>query len=268
MARPTTSPCQPGRGPVWGRHSRSSPIRSGPRIPVWIASLGERNVALTAEIADGWIPMLFVPEKAREVWGASLDAGAARRDPSLGTLQITAGGMVAIGEGEEVRALRNQVRPMIALYVGGMGAKGRNFYNDVVRRYGYEDEAARIQDLYLGGNKRERRGPRTGRAARLDGPVRTERLRGRAASPPSREAGGEPSPGHAHPDRGPATGRRPVHGQGAHRLKPLFGGRSRQRAVPYSSETSSSSRTSSDSRDSSARSESSWRAIDSISSAS
>ena len=95
------------------------------------------------------------PEKARDVWGASLDAGAARRDPSLGPLLITAGGIVAIGEGAAVRALREQVRPMIALYVGGMGARGRNFYNDVVRRYGYEDEAARIQDLYLSGKKRE-----------------------------------------------------------------------------------------------------------------
>ncbi len=148
-------PLPAGQGTGLGKALKiiAHPVR--PRIPVWIASLGERNVALTAEIADGWIPMLFVPEKARDVWGASLDAGAARRDPSLGALQITAGGMVAIGEGEPVRALRDQVRPMIALYVGGMGAKGRNFYNDVVRRYGYEDEAARIQDLYLSGKKRE-----------------------------------------------------------------------------------------------------------------
>jgi F420-dependent oxidoreductase-like protein len=129
------------------------PVR--PRIPIWVASLGHKNVAMTAEIADGWIPMLFVPEKAHEVWGESLEAGRAKRDPALGPLQITVGGMVAIGEGDDVTELRNMARPMVALYVGGMGAKGRNFYNDVVRRYGYEAEAEKIQDLYLDGKKAE-----------------------------------------------------------------------------------------------------------------
>jgi F420-dependent oxidoreductase-like protein len=129
------------------------PVR--PSIPVWVAALGEKNVAMTAEVADGWIPMLFMPEKARNVWGASLDAGQARRDPSLGPLQITAGGPLAIGEGDEVTELRNLSRPMVALYVGGMGAKGKNFYNDVVRRYGFEAEAETIQDLYLDGKKAE-----------------------------------------------------------------------------------------------------------------
>ncbi len=81
--------------------------------------------------------------------------GRAKRDPSLGPLQITVGGMVAIGEGDDVVALRDLARPMVALYVGGMGAKGRNFYNDVVRRYGYEEEAEKIQDLYLEGRKAE-----------------------------------------------------------------------------------------------------------------
>ena len=63
--------------------------------------------------------------------------------------------MVAIGEGDEVGALRDLARPMVALYAGGMGAKGQNFYNDVVRRYGYEEEAEKIQDLYLDGKKTE-----------------------------------------------------------------------------------------------------------------
>ena len=72
-----------------------------------------------------------------------------------GPLQITVGGPVAIGEGDEVTALRNLSRPMVALYVGGMGAKGKNFYNDVVRRYGFEEEAEKIQDLYLDGKKAE-----------------------------------------------------------------------------------------------------------------
>jgi F420-dependent oxidoreductase-like protein len=129
------------------------PVR--PTIPVWVAALGEKNVAMTAEVADGWIPMLFMPDRARSVWGASLDAGAARRDPALGPLQITVGGMLAIGEGDDVVALREMSRPMVALYVGGMGAKGKNFYNDVVRRYGFEKEAEQIQNLYLDGKKQE-----------------------------------------------------------------------------------------------------------------
>ncbi len=127
------------------------PVR--PKIPVWIASLGEKNVEMTAAVADGWLPMLFLPEKAGEVWGASLVAGAAKRDASLDRLMISTGGLLAIGEGDDVRALRDLARPVIALYVGGMGAKGKNFYNDVARRYGFEKEADEIQDLYLDGKK-------------------------------------------------------------------------------------------------------------------
>ena len=85
----------------------------------------------------------------------SPDAGAARRDPALGPLQITDGGMLAIGEGDDVVAVRELGRPMAALYIGGMGAKGRNFYNDVARRSGFEEAAATIQDLYLDGKKKE-----------------------------------------------------------------------------------------------------------------
>ena len=81
--------------------------------------------------------------------GDALAQGFARRDTALGPLQISAGGLLAIGEGEEVIRLRELARPNIALYVGGMGARGRNFYNDLARRYGYEKEAAEIQDLYL-----------------------------------------------------------------------------------------------------------------------
>ncbi|MGA2836461.1 MAG: LLM class F420-dependent oxidoreductase [Acidimicrobiales bacterium] len=148
-------PLPEGRGTGLGKALKiiGRPVR--PRIPVWVASLGEKNVAMTAEIADGWIPMLYVPEKAHTVWGEALEAGRAKRDPSLDPLQITVGGMVAIGEGDDVVALRDLARPMVALYVGGMGAKGRNFYNDVVRRYGYEEEAEKIQDLYLEGRKTE-----------------------------------------------------------------------------------------------------------------
>jgi F420-dependent oxidoreductase-like protein len=129
------------------------PVRS--EIPVWIASLGEKNVEMTAAIADGWLPVFFIPERSHEVWDSSLEAGRAKRDPSRGELMISAGGLLAIGEGDDVTALREFSRPMAALYVGGMGAKGKNFYNELMVRYGYEKEAAIIQDLYLDGKKRE-----------------------------------------------------------------------------------------------------------------
>lgn len=124
-------------------------------VPIWIAALGEKSVEQTAEIADGWIPHLFHPEKADHVWGEALRAGAAKRLPGLAPLEITAGGMLAIGEGPETKALLDFARPLFALYVGGMGAKGKNFYNDVARAYGYEQEAEEIQDLYLAGKKDE-----------------------------------------------------------------------------------------------------------------
>ena len=122
-------------------------------IPIWIAALGRKNVQGTAEYADGWLPHLFAPELAGRVWGESLKAGEAKRPAELGPLQIAAGGMVAVGD--DVKGLLDFVRPMFALYIGGMGAKGKNFYNDVVREYGYEEEAEKIQDLYLDGKKKE-----------------------------------------------------------------------------------------------------------------
>lgn len=124
-----------------------------PAVPIWVAALGEANVAMTAEIADGWLPFLYLPEKAQQVWGAALAKGAAKRSPELGPLQVSAGGMVAIGE--DVKGLLDFVRPMYALYVGGMGARDKNFYNQLACEYGYEKEAKEIQDLYLGGNKRD-----------------------------------------------------------------------------------------------------------------
>ncbi len=122
-------------------------------VPIWVASLGDKNVEMTAELADGWLPILFIPERARDVWGSALDAGSAKRAPELGPLQISAGGMVAIGE--DVKGLLDFLRPMYALYVGGMGARGKNFYNELAQHYGYEKEAKEIQDLYLDGKKKE-----------------------------------------------------------------------------------------------------------------
>ncbi len=124
-------------------------------IPIYIAALGPKSVEQAAEIADGWIPHLFHPEKAHLVWGDSLEAGKAKRSADLAPLEVNAGGMVAIGEGADTKALLDFARPIFALYVGGMGAKGKNFYNDVACAYGYEKEAAEIQDLYLSGKKKE-----------------------------------------------------------------------------------------------------------------
>ncbi|MFC3998793.1 LLM class F420-dependent oxidoreductase [Nocardiopsis sediminis] len=150
-----TLPLPPDQGTGLGKPLKliNHPVRAS--IPVYVASLGEKNVELTAEIADGWLPHLFIPEKAQEIWGGALERGAAKRTPGLGPLEISAGGMLAIGEDEDTRKLADFSRPMIALYVGGMGAKGKNFYNTLMRRYGYEEAADKIQDLYLAGRKDE-----------------------------------------------------------------------------------------------------------------
>ncbi|NUP21318.1 MAG: LLM class flavin-dependent oxidoreductase, partial [Streptomyces sp.] len=112
-----------------------------------------KNVELTAELAEGWEPIFYYPEKAADVWGPALAAGKAKRDPELGELDVIAQATLAIGD--DVTGLREFGRPMAALYIGGMGAKGKNFYNDLARRYGYEKEAEQIQDLYLEGKKDE-----------------------------------------------------------------------------------------------------------------
>jgi F420-dependent oxidoreductase-like protein len=155
QGRHYTLPLPPEQGTGLGKALKIIGRPRRPRIPVWVASLGEKNVEMTAEVAEGWLPILFIPEKARDVWGKALDAGSAKRDPDLGPLRISAGGMVAIGEGDDVTGLRQLARPNIALYVGGMGARGKNFYNELARRYGFEAEAAEIQDLYLAGRKDE-----------------------------------------------------------------------------------------------------------------
>jgi len=129
----------------------NTPVRE--RVPVLLAALGPKNVELAAEVAEKWEPIFFHPERAADVWGAPLAAGQARRDPALGELDVVVGVPVAVGE--DVDHLLDAVRPGIALYVGGMGAKGRNFYNDLARRYGYEAEAEAVQELYLAGRKEE-----------------------------------------------------------------------------------------------------------------
>jgi F420-dependent oxidoreductase-like protein len=149
-------PLPEGQGTGLGKPLKiiGRPVRS--RIPIYVASLGEKNVALTAEIADGWLPIFFVPEKVNDVFGDALAAGRTKRAPDLDPLAICAGGMVCItDDADQAQQVRDLGRGMAALYIGGMGAKGRNFYNALVARYGYEREAAEIQDLYLSGKKRD-----------------------------------------------------------------------------------------------------------------
>jgi len=128
------------------------PVRS--EIPIYVAALGPKNVALAAEFAEGWIPLFFLPDSA-SVWGEALADGARKRNAGLAPLEVVAGGPVAICDEDEARRIRDALRPRVALYVGGMGPPGQNFYNDLFRRYGYESEATAIQKLYLSGHKKE-----------------------------------------------------------------------------------------------------------------
>jgi F420-dependent oxidoreductase-like protein len=125
------------------------PVR--PDIPVLLAALGQKNVALAAEIANGWQPIFFYPEKAASVWGEAVAAGKAKRDPALGELDVFAGPTLAIGD--DTAPLLEHVKPHLALYIGGMGAKGKNFYHTLATQYGFGAEADRIQELYLAGDK-------------------------------------------------------------------------------------------------------------------
>jgi F420-dependent oxidoreductase-like protein len=146
-------PLPPERGTGLGKPLKlvNHPVRSA--VPIYVAALGPRNVEVTAELADGWIPIFFWPEKVTETWNVSLATGTAKRSDALGPLEIVAGGGVVIGDG--VEHLRDRARPNLAFYIGGMGAKDRNFYNDLLIRYGYEREAKEIQELFLSGKRDE-----------------------------------------------------------------------------------------------------------------
>ena len=120
------------------------PLRAD--IPIYLAAMAPKNVALAAEIADGWLPLFVDPGRFGDAFGASL-AGAREGFDIAATVNVLVG--------DDVQALRDSLKPYFALYVGGMGAKGKNFYNALVRRYDWEAEAERIQELYLGGKQRE-----------------------------------------------------------------------------------------------------------------
>ena len=151
-------PLPAGQGTGLGKALKliNHPVRQN--IPIWWASLKEKAVEATAATADGWLPIMFIPEKFQQVWGNPLKAGLAKRDPSLPRLEISGGGMLCIDDSLDQAGadkILDMTRPNTALYVGGMGARGKNFYNDIARGYGYEKEAIDIQDLYLDGKKDE-----------------------------------------------------------------------------------------------------------------
>jgi F420-dependent oxidoreductase-like protein len=120
------------------------------RIPIYLAAIGPKNTALAAEIADGWLPTLFAPEHL-DAFQPSLEEGAARGGRSVDDLDITPQTSMAIYD--DVEHARNFMRPYLALYIGGMGARDKNFYSKLVTRYGYGDAAQEIQDLYLSGKQ-------------------------------------------------------------------------------------------------------------------
>jgi len=124
-------------------------------LPIYLAAIGRKNVELAAEIADGWLPIFFSPERLQETYGAALETGFAKAGGGKSLESFDIAPTVTVIVGDDVEMLRGMVKPMVALYVGGMGARGKNFYNDLACRYGYEAAAKEIQDLYLDGKKKE-----------------------------------------------------------------------------------------------------------------
>jgi F420-dependent oxidoreductase-like protein len=126
------------------------------RIPMMLAALGPKNVELAAELFEAWQPIFYYPEQSHAAFGDALSAGLAKRDASLGTLDIFAeSGLLITEDEQEIENALQGVRHVLALYVGGMGARDKNFYNDLTKRYGFPEEAKVVQDLYLDGKKME-----------------------------------------------------------------------------------------------------------------
>ena len=145
----------PYAGP--GATGLGKPLRSilhGRQIPIYIAAIGPKSVEQAAEIADGWLPVWYTPYRT-QVYKGTLEAGfrKAGGGKSLATFDIAPTVMVI--QGDDVQSCLDFVKPMLALYIGGMGARGKNFYNDLACRYGFEGDAKKIQDLYLDGKKGE-----------------------------------------------------------------------------------------------------------------
>jgi F420-dependent oxidoreductase-like protein len=127
-----------------------SPVQE--HIPIYLAAIGPKNTVLAGEIADGWIPTFFSPDHVGDL-RALLEQGAKTSGRSLDSFQIAP--TVNVYVSDDVELARNLMRPVLALYIGGMGSRKQNFYNQLVQRYGFEDAARDVQDLYLEGKKEE-----------------------------------------------------------------------------------------------------------------
>jgi F420-dependent oxidoreductase-like protein len=124
-------------------------------VPIYLAAIGPKNVALAAEIADGWLPIFFSPERFPETHLPMLEEGFARRGGRPDGWDLAAHVPVVVTDDADVQVARDFLKPVLALYVGGMGAKGQNFYTRLADRYGFAEAAATVQDLYLAGKKAE-----------------------------------------------------------------------------------------------------------------
>lgn len=132
-----------------------STLHGAPDIPIYLAAIGPMNVRLTAEIADGWLPIFMSPTRFDEIYRPSLEEGFARAGNGKGWDDFDIAPTVNVVVDDNLDICYNALRPLVALYVGGMGARGKNFYNDLARRYGYDEAAEKIQDLYLSGRQFE-----------------------------------------------------------------------------------------------------------------
>jgi F420-dependent oxidoreductase-like protein len=144
-------PASGGRGLGKALKLINHPVRS--EIPITIAALTPTAVTQAAEIGNGWVPLFYYPEGADAAWGDALATGLQRRPPELGALDVIA--QVPLYIGDHADLALDGYRKQVALYVGGMGARGANFYNDLATRYGFGDEATTVQELYLTGRKQE-----------------------------------------------------------------------------------------------------------------
>jgi F420-dependent oxidoreductase-like protein len=129
-------------------------ILHGRQIPIYLASLRPKSVEQAAEIADGWLPFFFSPKRLA-VYRSSLEAGFAKAGGGKSLESFDIAPPVTVIQGDDVKACLDRIKPVLALYVGGMGARGKNFYNEIICRYGFAEAAKKIQDLYLDGKKNE-----------------------------------------------------------------------------------------------------------------
>lgn len=128
-----------------------STLDPAPDIPIYLAAMGPKNVQLAAEIADGWLPIFFSPQKYAQIYGPDVDQGLKKAGKTSQDFDIAP--LVPVVVNQNLEVAYNQLRPMLAIYIGGMGARGKNFYHDLACRFGYAEAADEIQDLYLSGEK-------------------------------------------------------------------------------------------------------------------